>query len=317
MHSINIKEICENKSVKYGTVRMRIKRGWSIEEAIEIPVQQKQKYVNIKSEQLSIDGYLAMFKEYKNSNDCTIVFEDGFEKHITIYRWNSGEFTKYSHRDGKTPQHSLNECAAYYYFSQIGFCKTNFSELKQFGFRNGSNLDLFHPNLLIAIEYDGMGHFYEKDHEKNIICKNNNIVIYRLREKNCEIFDDGISINFSELPTSWLSKRYEESLILLMKIICQKYQITPIDIDFKRDRKKIFDIYAEYHIKKPTKREKERAEIKRKNKEKRLERNNEIKNFIIDHPQISYSEIGRIFHVSDQTVYRIARNFEISRYNSK
>jgi hypothetical protein len=90
-------------------------------------------------------------------------------------------------------QTSFPEQIVLYYVKSV--CSDVISRFKDFGFE----LDIYIPSIRVGIEYDGAAwhkHKQAADNEKNLLCKKNNIVLYRLREEKCPQLN-GISIDIN------------------------------------------------------------------------------------------------------------------------
>ena len=93
---------------------------------------------------------------YRNCKDIDIQFEDGTIVYNKCYR----EFKK---GNIGNPNYkiavgiSCNEFAIYYYLKKYGFIKKEQGSLKDLGFGR-MELDCYHPDYKIAIEYDGDRH---------------------------------------------------------------------------------------------------------------------------------------------------------------
>ena len=83
---------------------------------------------------------------------------------------------------------SLQETILYFYI------KKYFHDTKH-GYRDKKNgiteIDIFIPHLMVGIEYDG---YYwhqdiEKDKKKDMICKSNDITLFRIRDIGCPVYE--------------------------------------------------------------------------------------------------------------------------------
>ena len=87
----------------------------------------------------------------------------------------------------KELQTSFPEQAIFYYVKNVFATTVN-------SFKIGKNfeIDIYIDELRLGIEYDGAVWHQspEKDKEKNLLCKNYNIELIRIREKNCPALDD-------------------------------------------------------------------------------------------------------------------------------
>ena len=192
------------------------------------------------------NGMMATIIVYQNSLDIDIQFEDGTIHCNKAYRdFKRGEIgnPNYKLMHGV----STNELICSFYFKELGFKKKkNMLEL------NGKELDLYHSNLngcKIGIEYDGYKHTKEKDLEKNKLCKQNNIKLYRIRESYLSKLNS-TSIDFELSDNNPRSKELEQKLQLLIKKISLDCNISiPLSIDFQRDEQKINKFLKQYHNK--------------------------------------------------------------------
>ena len=136
---------------------------------------------------------------------------------------------------------SFPEKALVYYLTKIDSSIIESYEPK---FLKGKEIDIFIKNKNIGIEYDGrMWHKdAKKDILKNKLCKDNKIILYRIREKGCPQLND-TSIDLYYEPDS----NYNNLSALISKFIKKVYR-KELDIDVNRDRMKIYGL-VEYTIK--------------------------------------------------------------------
>ena len=131
---------------------------------------------------------------------------------------------------------SFPEQAIYYYIKQV-FPDAINGDRKTIA---PYELDIFIPSIKIAIEYDG-GTWHtdiEKDYNKNEICKQNQIRLYRVREDVCPIHQEDAAIHiftYNPRKISELGKIIEQILSEL------NFEIPCIDIEADRT-----DIYNQY-----------------------------------------------------------------------
>lgn len=102
-------------------------------------------------------------------------------------------------------------------------------------FLNKMELDIFIPELNLAIEYDGEAWHknLNKDIEKDKICKRNNITLIRIREPKCpKIESSSIIIKLDDLSRENLEEK--------IKYLFSKYFKISANINIKRDIKEIY-----------------------------------------------------------------------------
>lgn len=135
-------------------------------------------------------------------------------------------------RCAKELQTSFPEQALFYYLRQIYPDAIN-------GDRHlGKELDIYVPSQMLAFEYDG-GRWHqdiEKDTNKNILCNEHGITLYRIREKTCPILtDNNCEIIIVENDT-------ESEILKAITEIFKRLNV-PLKIDISKDRT---NIYAQY-----------------------------------------------------------------------
>lgn len=122
---------------------------------------------------------------------------------------------------------SVPELKLYYYIKKY-FTDAIWTYTNEF--LNHSELDIFIPSLKIAIEYDG-GLWHqntEKDLYKDQLCKNNDILLFRIREPRCPLYDSTcIFMYLKDLSESNLT----DTIVSFLKI----NGIENPDINFDRD----------------------------------------------------------------------------------
>lgn len=104
----------------------------------------------------------------------------------------------------------------------------------------GMELDIYIPSLKIAIEYDGKNWHGNNKHElkKNKACKDNNILLMRIREEGLEIFDDCYCI-------VRMNVRSNDSLSeVIRKVLYDIDSISDVDVDVERDSAMIYSSYV-------------------------------------------------------------------------
>ena len=129
----------------------------------------------------------------------------------------------------KELQTSFPEQAIYYYMKKI------FPDAINGDRHLGIELDIYIPSIEFAIEYDGI--FWHKDkkrdEKKNNICKDNKIVLFRVREnKNCEWSENKyLKIEYCTGSDSSIEKSIKSIVSFLGK---------EINVDLKKDRADIY-----------------------------------------------------------------------------
>lgn len=120
---------------------------------------------------------------------------------------------------------SFNECVIAYYIKKAfpNACK----------YKNGNiELDIYIPELNLAIEYDGAAwHKTSKDIKKNDWCTSNNITLVRIRENKCE------RLNHSSTDF-YIDPDVAKDLETIIKTI-----VPTIDVNITRDTSLIHNFY--------------------------------------------------------------------------
>ncbi len=133
-------------------------------------------------------------------------------------------------------QTSFPEQAIFYYVKKIFPDAINRYSLK------GTEIDIFIPSENLGIEYDGVYYHKEnikKENKKDLFCKENNIQLYRIREKGLEKTDSAINI-FRSFNDSL------DDLNKCIKLLFEKLNIkTDFIIDSKTDELKIISQYMQ------------------------------------------------------------------------
>jgi hypothetical protein len=144
---------------------------------------------------------------------------------------------------------SIPEQIVYYYVHSVFHDTINTYIPK---WLNGKEIDIYIPEIDQAIEYDGYQYHQEieRDLEKNLLVRNNSNEIIRIREPGCpELTDKAININLDKLSDDYI---YLKSAIeKLFEVINEKNNLDiQIDIDIKRDWKKIEKCFKYLDVKK-------------------------------------------------------------------
>lgn len=129
----------------------------------------------------------------------------------------------------KSKTDSKYEKIIYYYIREV--FKDCLANHKQFGKKE---LDIFIPSIKVAIEFDGPRHKFEKDIEKNELCKENDILLIRVRTYDLPKLNS-TSIDFY-LDKKCSYKSLDNSITDIFQLINEKYKFNyNINIDSKKD----------------------------------------------------------------------------------
>lgn len=136
---------------------------------------------------------------------------------------------------------SFPEQAFYFYLKQI------YKDTVSRDMHLGIELDIYIPSVNLAIEYDGeawhKGKKNENDKKKNIICKDNNIRLIRIREQNLDEIDNCIVFIRKDTYT-------DDSLEKIIKEVFNYLKLPTNNINIKKDTGKIIKQYEESKEKK-------------------------------------------------------------------
>ena len=123
---------------------------------------------------------------------------------------------------------SFPEKAIVYYLNKVD---DEIIESYQPEFLNGKEIDIFIKNKNIGIEFDGANWHKDtsRDLEKNKLCFDNKITLYRIRENKCPILNDTSKDIYIEMNDNY--KSLEEVISNLIKKIYKKDVIVNIDQD--------------------------------------------------------------------------------------
>ena len=196
------------------------------------------------------NGLFATIVSYKNWHNIDVQYDDGAVVEGQRYeKFKNGEIPHPNIKYKKNT--SIQEFAIRYYLRELGFSKIQQGEWKEQGFGR-LELDFYHEDTKVAIEYDGSVHnkkgSHERDLRKNKRCAEMGVRLYRLRDHYCKQLDDS-SINYTidrkKLILCGLFDCKEE-----LENILRENDI-PFDdnfIDFQRDKDKIMGEYNETYI---------------------------------------------------------------------
>ena len=129
---------------------------------------------------------------------------------------------------------SFPERAIFYYVSK--YFPDAVSNDRRFGFE----LDVFIPSEKTGIEYDGQQWHQDKkkDEEKNRKCRENGIVLFRIRERKCWFWSEDSFLHLIPASTQDDSELNNAISVLLLHL-----NIAFADIDVQRDRNQILGTY--------------------------------------------------------------------------
>ncbi len=136
---------------------------------------------------------------------------------------------------------SFPEQAIFYYMKKVFETTENSYKLN-----NNLEIDVYIEELKLGIEYDGERWHKnpEKDKNKNLLCKNNNIELIRIREKNCPILDNK---TYCIVLQNYSITTLEKAIIKVFNYITKK--ITKIDyildIDISKDIQHINNLWTQ------------------------------------------------------------------------
>lgn len=148
----------------------------------------KIKHIGETKEQIYTGEKMTII-DYTRNSQATVQFEDGTIVNGVDYRRFKKGLVMNPNRPNRS-QVSLNEYTILYYLKKYGFIHASRGTLKEYGL-GMLEIDVFHPELKIGIEYDGRMHDKNKDLKKNKLCKENGIKLYRIQEPNAPILNTG------------------------------------------------------------------------------------------------------------------------------
>ena len=128
---------------------------------------------------------------------------------------------------------SFPEKAIFFYIKQY-FDKA--MENYRSAFLGRKELDIFIPDLKVAIEYDGVAWHkdVDRDVKKDIVCQKHGIIIIRIRENGCA---DYHSDSIKHYIPPYDMQQLKDSILFIFDFINQKFQLNiEADIDVDRDR---------------------------------------------------------------------------------
>lgn len=181
---------------------------------------------------------------HKDGNYVDVQFEDGtIVKHKHIKGFKKRCICNPNYSNSKTL--SRNEFSFYYYLQDYGFRHYEQGELKEYGVGQYS-VDLFNPELMVAIEYDGRFHRREKDQRKNKKFTDHGITVLRVREPEADELDDGLSVNFSIANANNFDPALTTVINEVIAYLNANYDVNiDVDVDVVRDRDDILSRYLD------------------------------------------------------------------------
>ncbi len=164
--------------------------------------------------------------------------EYGHSWNASVYTRSNGHGCPFCKKGLRT---SFAEQAVYYYVKKvfpdaINSCKTAIE---------GKDLDIYIPSRQIAIEYDGekWHQNIKKDQEKNRLCEEQNIVLYRIRERKCWFWEETEFLKLIPCEAYNFEELNNAINVLLMDITNNLY--IP-EINIESDRLLIMGQYAQF-----------------------------------------------------------------------
>lgn len=175
-----------------------------------------------------------------------IIFGSGkvcnFVCHICGYKWKTRLNARTLQKTGcykcsKRMSSSFPEQAVYFYIKKY-FPDAINGDRK---ILQGRELDIYIPACKTAIEYDGENWHEDikKDRDKDVICKEKNIHLYRIREENCKLINTSDTCIYTYKYQDW------NQLNVIIIEILNKLGIINKDIDICRDE---YLIKEQYYI---------------------------------------------------------------------
>ena len=248
--------ICEYRPMSNKKVWWICDRGHSWEAAIckrvggeKCPICQGKRILIGFNDLATTQPSLIKEWDYEKNDEITPTeISKGSEKKVwwKCNRNHSWQATIYSRVSGvgcprcaKEVQSSFPEKAIYFYIKKIfpdAISNYRSNQLKTF------ELDVFIPSLQIGVEYDGdrWHRSIEKDLQKNKLCSELGIVLIRIREPNCPILPDNLSVCIHrESKKSGLSITIRHLLFEIFKVGGTEYAI---NIDLDKDSAAILEL---------------------------------------------------------------------------
>ena len=132
---------------------------------------------------------------------------------------------------------SFPEKAIVYYLNKVD---NQIIESYQPTFLNGKEIDIYIKNKNIGIEYDGANWHtdIDRDIEKNKLCYENNLTLYRIREKNCPLLNSSSKDIYVETNDNY--KSLDKTICELIKNIYNK----EVYVNINNDRMEILKLVS-------------------------------------------------------------------------
>lgn len=197
------------------------------------------------------NGMLCKIIECDSCESMTVEFEDKtIVTGVRSCHWLRGKVANPNYRCNNAA--SIQEYAIYYYLRKYGFEKIEHGKGKDIGIEN-FELDCYHREKNLAIEYDGHVHDFdesiERDIRKNKICKDIGLTLYRLRSPRLKTIMNDNSNNYVLDPKKEIRSGYIDCKEELEEILTKhEIEFHKDDIDFVRDEEDIVREYGEKHV---------------------------------------------------------------------
>lgn len=135
---------------------------------------------------------------------------------------------------------SFPEQAIYYYVRQYYPDAVNGDK----SVLDGKELDIYIPSRKIAIEYDGQAWHenIEKDEEKNKLCEERGICLYRIRERQCWFWQENKNLKLIACEAN-NRKELQEAISMLLFYMSDNV-FKEYDIDIQRDEIDIRNVFV-------------------------------------------------------------------------
>lgn len=208
-------------------------------------VKEKYKKIHLNETNTAKNGQLMTITKYNKANNIEVTFDDGtVVKNQRYEKFQRGEIVNPNNKIVAST--SLNEYAMLFYLKKIGFKKAKQGSLKKIGLGR-LEIDAFHKGKKIGVEYDGNVHSFRPntDIRKDKLCKENDIMLIRIREKLKPSSKD--AINFLLSNNRPFSEEYEK----VLQDVCNKlteFGFKPLKINFKKDKDKIMKNFESEYI---------------------------------------------------------------------
>lgn len=187
----------DDGTIYYHQQYCKLKNGVIAGRGISFNTVAKNRYRAIGQTVMQNIGMNATCIEYEDNKNVRVRFENGEIVQTTSYDFFRGLVVPQSLE--KSKRMSLNEFTLLSCLEPYGFIHAKSGSLKDVGLKN-YEIDIYHPGLKIAIEYDGCLHgvfaSQKRDNQKDELCKAAGIDIYRVRECDAGLLSDGIAKEF-------------------------------------------------------------------------------------------------------------------------